>query len=130
MLNSTIFHPEVVSLHVESCYATDIKDWSQYIDRKALKGHTIVDHLAHAPLVADHPRIMEFLDEHLCLIEAHLLWKLYFDSSYSSHGSSIGVLLVTPQGDYIPKSLKLQFRYTNNITEYEALVVGLKIAIE
>ena len=40
----------------------------QYIDRKALKGQAIADHLANAPLVADHPLIKEFLDEHLYFI--------------------------------------------------------------
>ena len=40
----------------------------QYIDSKALKGHTIADHLADTPLVAYHPLIMEFLYEHLCLV--------------------------------------------------------------
>ena len=36
--------------------------------------------------------------------------------------------MVTPQGDYIPKDFKLQFRSTNNIAKYEALIAGLKIA--
>lgn len=102
----------------------------KYFDRKAVKVQAIADHLADAPLIADHPLVMEFPDEHLCLIEELPLWKLYFDGSYIAHGSGAGILLVTPQGDYIPKSFKLQFRCTNNIAEYEALVVGLKIAIE
>ena len=79
----------------------------QYIDRKAIKGQAIADHLADAPLVAEHPLIIEFPDEHLCLIEEQPSWKLYFDGSYTSHGSGAGILLVTPQGDYIPKSFKL-----------------------
>ena len=41
----------------------------QYIDRKAIKGQAIADHLEDAPLVAEHPLIIEFPDEHLCLIE-------------------------------------------------------------
>ena len=79
----------------------------QYIDQKAIKGQVIVDHLADAPLVADHTLIMEFLDEHLCLIEDKSPWKLYFDGSYTSHGSGVGILLITPQGDYIHKSFRL-----------------------
>lgn len=51
-----------------------------------------------------------------------------FDGSYTSHGLGAGILLVTPQGDYIPKAFKLQFPSTNSIAEYEALVAGLKIA--
>jgi hypothetical protein len=102
----------------------------QYVDRMAVKGQAIANHLADAPLVADHPLIMEFPEKHLCLIEEQTLWKLYFDGSYTTHGSSVGILLVTPQGDYILKYFKLQFWCTNNIAEYEALVAGLKITIK
>ena len=81
-------------------------------------------------MVDTHPLVIEFPNEYICLIEEQPPWKLYFDGSYTSHGSGVGILLVTPQGDYIPKSFKLQFPSTNNIAEYEALIVGLKIAIE
>ena len=102
----------------------------QYIDRKAIKGQVIADQLAEAPLVDAYPLIMEFPDEHLCVIEEQPMWKLYFDGSYTSHGSGAGILFVTPQGDYIPKSFKLGFLCTNNIAEYEALILGLRTAIQ
>ena len=35
----------------------------QYIDRKAIKGQAIADHLVDAPLVVDHPLIMKFPDD-------------------------------------------------------------------
>ena len=38
--------------------------------------------------------------------------------------------MVTPQGDFILKAFKLRFPSTNNIAEYEALIAGLKIAVE
>ncbi len=79
----------------------------QYVNQKAIKGQAIADHLVDAPLVADHPLIMEFPDEHLCLIKNQPVWNLSFDGSYTSHGSRASTLLVTPQGDYIPKSFKL-----------------------
>ena len=50
--------------------------------------------------------------------------------SYTSHGSGAGILFITPQGDYIPKSFKLGFSCTNNIAEYEALISGLKTTIQ
>lgn len=102
----------------------------QYIDRKAIKGQDIADHLESAPLVVDHPLTMEFLDEHLYLIKEQPSWQLYFYGSYTSHGSGANILLVTPQGDYIPKSFKLQFQCTNNVSKYEALIAGLKIVVE
>ena len=41
----------------------------QYVDRKAIKGQAIADHLADAPLIDAYPLVMEFPDEHICLIE-------------------------------------------------------------
>lgn len=38
--------------------------------------------------------------------------------------------MVTPQGDYIPKLYKIAFACTNNITEYEALITRLHLAIQ
>lgn len=57
------------------------------------------------------------------------MWKLYFDGSYTSHGSGAGILFITLQGDSIPKSFRINFQCTNNIAEYEALHIGLRIAI-
>ncbi|RVW84676.1 Transposon Ty3-I Gag-Pol polyprotein [Vitis vinifera] len=46
----------------------------------------------------------------------------------------IGVLLVSPQGDHIPRSVRLVFRdrhpITNNIVEYEACILDLETALE
>ena len=39
-------------------------------------------------------------------------------------------MFVTPQGDLIPKSYKISFPCTNNIAEYEGLVIGLCQAIK
>ena len=41
----------------------------QYVERKTIRGKAIEDHLVDAPLVVDHPLVMEFPDEHLYLIE-------------------------------------------------------------
>lgn len=38
--------------------------------------------------------------------------------------------MITPQGSTIPKSYKLLFTCTNNIVAYEALVIGIKLALE
>lgn len=53
----------------------------QHVNRKAIKGQDVIDHLVDAPLVTNHPLIMEFLDEHLCMIEEQPSWKIYVDRS-------------------------------------------------
>ena len=52
-------------------------------------------------------------------------WKLYFDGAANSTRNGVGAVLVSPKGQQIPVSIKLNFDCTNNITEYEACIVGL-----
>jgi ribonuclease HI len=59
------------------------------------------------------------------------VWKMYFDGASSSEGVGVGVLLVAPGGKFVvPFSYRLQWDiyYTNNICEYEALILGLEAA--
>ncbi|XP_059597125.1 uncharacterized protein LOC132254755 [Vitis vinifera] len=61
-------------------------------------------------------------------------WCMYFDGVANQLGYGIGVLLVSPQGDHITRSVRLTFpdRHptTNNIVEYEACIIGLETALE
>ncbi|RVW68741.1 Retrovirus-related Pol polyprotein from transposon 412 [Vitis vinifera] len=61
-------------------------------------------------------------------------WRLYFDGAANQSGFGIGILLISPQGDHIPRSVRLAFsdhhRLTNNIVEYEACITGLETALD
>lgn len=57
--------------------------------------------------------------------EKEILWLMEFDGSCATSGSGAGVVLIPPSGDHIPFSFKLEFKNTNNIAEYEALLLGL-----
>jgi ribonuclease HI len=39
-----------------------------------------------------------------------------------------GIVFISPSKEVIPLSYKLEFDTTNNISEYEALLLGLKVA--
>ena len=54
-------------------------------------------------------------------------WFLYFDGS---KGSGAGCILIDPDKNKHFLSCILEFECTNNFVEYEALVLGLKKAIE
>ena len=56
-------------------------------------------------------------------------WKMYFDGATNQNGSGIGVLLISPKGTHIPFSGRLNFPATNNVTEYEACIMGLQAAL-
>jgi hypothetical protein len=59
------------------------------------------------------------------------IWEKHFDRALSCEGASEGVLFVAPENKFVvPFSYMLQWDidYTNNVCEYEALVLGLEAA--
>lgn len=54
-----------------------------------------------------------------------LFWSLYFDGSKSSEGAGEECILVSPEGEKIMLSYRLEFECTNNTAKYEALIQGL-----
>jgi hypothetical protein len=58
------------------------------------------------------------------------LWTMYFDGSLMKTKASVGFLFISPLGVHLRYIVLLHFAASNNITEYEALVNGLCIAIK
>ena len=58
------------------------------------------------------------------------IWTLYFDGSKSQEGLGAGCILIDQKGKRHFLSCRLEFECTNNTGEYEALVKGLKKAID
>jgi hypothetical protein len=54
------------------------------------------------------------------------MWNMIFDGAVSREGVGDGVWINLPRGTTKLCSYKLAFDFTNNIVEYEALVLGLK----
>ncbi|GKV27534.1 hypothetical protein SLEP1_g36698 [Rubroshorea leprosula] len=57
-------------------------------------------------------------------------WTLYVDGAFSSKGSGADALLISPDGYRSEHALKFNFDATNNMAEYEALLLGLQLALE
>ncbi|XP_057425769.1 uncharacterized protein LOC130719147 [Lotus japonicus] len=57
-------------------------------------------------------------------------WSLSVDGSSNIKGSGAGVILKGPGGVTIEQSLKFDFKANNNQAEYEAIIAGLRLAIE
>jgi hypothetical protein len=58
------------------------------------------------------------------------VWNIFFNGASSSEGAGVGVVFVSPCQETISLSYKLEFEATNNVVEYEALVLGLRDAKE
>jgi ribonuclease HI/transposase InsO family protein len=55
---------------------------------------------------------------------------MYFDGSLMKTGAGAGLLFISPLGKHVCYVLRLHFPASNNVAEYEALVNGLRIAVE
>jgi ribonuclease HI len=53
---------------------------------------------------------------------------MYFDRFYTLKGAGDGVMLIPSEGDILKYDIQLEFLDTNNIAEYEGLVMGLWLA--
>ena len=53
------------------------------------------------------------------------LWTVYFDGFVAKVGASVGVYIISPIRDFKALSYKLTFECTNNVAEYEDLLLGL-----
>jgi ribonuclease HI len=90
-----------------------------YTPRKAIKSQVLADFLA------------EWTDTQLPPVQIKAkLWTIYFDGSLTKTGASMGLLFIPPPRIHKRYVIRLHFAASNNIVEYEALVNGLRIAIE
>ncbi|XP_074359580.1 uncharacterized protein LOC141698888 [Apium graveolens] len=60
----------------------------------------------------------------------HPWWILHVDGAVNNCGSGAGIVLVTPEGHRLMSAIHFKFYVTNNDAEYEALINGLKLALE
>ena len=55
---------------------------------------------------------------------------MFFDGCFTQQGFGAELLFITPQKYSLPKAYKIMFPCMNNIVEYEALINGMKMAVE
>jgi ribonuclease HI len=58
------------------------------------------------------------------------IWSLYFDGSKSKEGAGAGYVIIDPAGNKTLIACRLEFECTNNTAEYEALLQGLRKALD
>ncbi|KAL0458471.1 UNVERIFIED_CONTAM: hypothetical protein Slati_0474300 [Sesamum latifolium] len=58
------------------------------------------------------------------------VWLLHVDGSSTTQGSGAGIVITSPQGEDLEFAIKFDFKASNNEVEYEALVIGMRMAHE
>ncbi|KAL0293560.1 UNVERIFIED_CONTAM: hypothetical protein Sradi_6930000 [Sesamum radiatum] len=56
------------------------------------------------------------------------VWLLHVDGSSTTQGSDAGIVITSPQGEDLEFAIKFDFKTSNNEAEYEALVIGMRMA--
>jgi hypothetical protein len=56
-------------------------------------------------------------------------WIMYFDGALNLEGTGAGVLFISPHGEQLKYILQIRYKASNNDTEYDALIHGLRIAV-
>ena len=96
--------------------------------RTAVKGQVLVDLVAEftEPSPEEGERALS-TDELVDTVSQQepICWKTYVDGATNQRGSGMGLILISPEGITIEKSLRLGFSATNNEAKYEALLEGM-----
>ncbi|XP_064966968.1 uncharacterized protein LOC135613882 [Musa acuminata AAA Group] len=91
----------------------------QYAPRTAIKAQSMADFIAELTQIEDEG-----------LEQPPEAWVLHVDGSANSKGIGAGLVLQAPDGRSFERSLRFEFQATNNEAEYEALLAGLRLALE
>jgi hypothetical protein len=55
---------------------------------------------------------------------------MYIDGSLMKAGAGAGLLFISPLRVHMRYIIRLHFLPSNNVAEYEVLIIGLRIAVE
>ena len=95
----------------------------------SIKGQVLVDLLAEfteSPIGEDREKQgVDGKSIGLISSQGPLSWKIYVDGAANQRKSGVGLVVTSPEGIIIEKSLKLGFLAMNNKAEYEALLEGM-----
>ena len=85
----------------------------------AIKSQVLADFIAEWTVVQMPPAVVD-----------QEYWTMYFDGSLMKKGAGVGLVFVSPLGVCMKYMVHIHFPASNNVVEYEALINGLRIAIE
>ncbi|XP_070005688.1 uncharacterized protein [Nicotiana sylvestris] len=100
-----------------------------YIPQKAVKGQALAGFLVDHLMPDDWELTDELPDEDAMVVEVQPPWKMYFDGAAHYGGAGDNVVFVTSQGEVLPYSFTLTQQCSNNVAEYQALILGLEMLV-
>ncbi|XP_070022819.1 uncharacterized protein [Nicotiana sylvestris] len=101
-----------------------------------MKAQELADHLAENLVDKEYePLKTYFPDEEVMHIDEleqveEPVWKLFFDGAANMKGVGIGAVLISETGHHYSVTAQLHFYCTNNMDEYKACILGLRLAAD
>jgi hypothetical protein len=86
-----------------------------YAPRSAIKSQVLADFVADWMEIQTPPASIE-----------HETWTMYFDGSVMKEGAGVSLVFILPLGVRMEYMVRLHFQASNNTTEYEAVINGLR----
>ncbi|XP_074336871.1 uncharacterized protein LOC141674045 [Apium graveolens] len=109
----------------------------EYCPRTAIKGQALADFIIKfdaevngKAIVLAEPSSQGSSQDEKRQELPHPWWILHIDGAVNNNGSGAGIVLITPEGHRLMSAIYFTFYATNNDAEYEALINGLKLALE
>jgi len=96
-----------------------------YIFQKAIKGQQLADFLADHPIPSDWKLCEDLPDDEVFFTEVMEPWTMYFDGVVRRSGAGTGIVLISFEKHMLPYSFVLAELCSNNVVEYQALIIGL-----
>ncbi len=93
---------------------------NEVITEKSNKGNYIILSNSIIPLEVK-------VDEKISGLKSQV-WYMNFDGASSRHGKGVGIVLKSPLGHVFKFAYRLEFGATNNVAEYEALLLAFELA--
>lgn len=91
----------------------------KYQPKLALKGQVMADFIAK----------LSQKSSHLVKSPREGWWILHVDWASKASGVGVGLILTSPTGELLEQAIQLDFPASNNEAKYEAILVGLDLAL-
>jgi len=106
-----------------------------FVPQKAVKGQALANFLSAHPVLESSKRHEDIPDE---IFESNMIsedevWQMFFDGALRIDPkdkiiAGVGVVFISPQNHVLSRAFSLTEPCSNNLAEYNALLVGLQLA--
>ena len=98
-----------------------------YIFQKAVKGQALADFLANHLVPSDWELCEDLSDDEVLFFESMKPWTMFFDDTTRKTRVGVGIVFISPKKHMLPYNFTLNELCSNNVAEYQALIIGIQM---